>query len=61
MHSGAYHDSMFVAHFAPLGMIFVPSKNGISHNIEEWTDYEDIALGTDILSEILLNLSNKIK
>jgi N-carbamoyl-L-amino-acid hydrolase/ureidoglycolate amidohydrolase len=61
MHSGAYHDSMFVAHFAPLGMIFVPSKNGISHNIEEWTDYEDIASGTDILSEILLNLSNEIK
>lgn len=59
MVSGAYHDSMFVAKFAPFGMIFVPSRNGISHHKDEWTDYEDIAAGTEILAETLLDLSNK--
>lgn len=57
--SGPYHDSLFVGHFAPVAMIFVPSKNGISHSPEEWTDFEDIAAGTDILAETLLELSNK--
>lgn len=61
MVSGAYHDSMFVAQFAPIGMIFVPSKGGISHHQDEWTDYEDIAAGADILAETLLRLSNEVK
>ena len=57
--SGPYHDSLFVGHFAPVAMIFVPSKNGISHSPEEWTDFEDIAAGTDVLAETLLELANK--
>lgn len=59
MISGAYHDSMFVGEFTPVAMIFVPSKNGISHSPDEWTDYEDIALGVDVLAKSLLELSNK--
>lgn len=59
MISGAYHDSMFVGEFAPVAMIFVPSKNGISHSPEEWTDYKDIALGVDVLAKSLLDLANK--
>ena len=43
MASGAYHDSMLVAEFAPFGMIFVPSRDGISHDRREWTDYADLA------------------
>lgn len=58
MISGAYHDSMFVGEFAPVAMIFVPSKNGISHSPNEWTDYGDIALGVDVLAKSLLELSN---
>ncbi|MDF2568009.1 MAG: Zn-dependent hydrolase [Oscillospiraceae bacterium] len=58
MISGAYHDSLFVGEFAPVAMIFVPSKNGISHSPEEWTDYEDIAVGVDALAETLLTLAN---
>lgn len=57
--SGAYHDSMIVSSFAPVGMIFVPSKNGISHSPDEWTDFQDIAKGVDVLAETLLNLANK--
>lgn len=56
--SGAYHDSMFVGKFAPTAMLFVPSKNGISHSPEEWTDFEDIAKGVDVLANTLLELAN---
>lgn len=58
MVSGAYHDAMMVARFAPIGMIFVPSRGGISHDPQEWSDYSDIATGTDILAKALLKLSN---
>lgn len=56
--SGPYHDTLFVGRFAPAAMIFVPSKNGISHSPDEWTDYEQLAQGTDVLAETLLKLSN---
>ncbi|MHB8063979.1 MAG: M20 family metallo-hydrolase [Ruminiclostridium sp.] len=55
--SGAYHDSMMIGIVAPVAMIFVPSKNGISHNPKEWTDYEDIAIGVAVLAETLMKLS----
>jgi hydantoinase/carbamoylase family amidase len=59
MVSGAYHDSMMVGKFAPMAMLFVPSQNGISHSPDEWTEYEDIARGTDVLASALLKLSNQ--
>ncbi|SMC71619.1 M20 family metallo-hydrolase [Papillibacter cinnamivorans] len=59
MISGPYHDSMFVGRFAPVGMIFVPSRNGISHSPEEWTDFAEIAAGTDVLAETLAELANR--
>lgn len=55
--SGAFHDSMMLGLVAPVAMIFVPSRNGISHSPEEWTDYEDIANGVVVLSETLMKLS----
>lgn len=58
MPSGAYHDSMLVARFAPFGMIFVPSRGGVSHHRDEWTDYGDIATGVDVLAGSLLRLAN---
>ncbi|MCD8355665.1 MAG: M20 family metallo-hydrolase [Clostridia bacterium] len=57
--SGAYHDSLFIGEFAPIGMIFVPSKDGISHSPAEWTDFADIAEGADVLAETLLALANE--
>ncbi|MDO5409584.1 MAG: M20 family metallo-hydrolase [Lachnospiraceae bacterium] len=59
MISGPYHDSLFVGRFAPAAMIFVPSKNGISHSKEEWTDYSDLAIGADVLTETLYTLANQ--
>lgn len=58
--SGAFHDSMLVGEFAPVAMIFVPSKDGISHSPEEWTDFADIAKGADILTDVLVNLANEV-
>ena len=59
MVSGAYHDSLLVAEFAPMGMIFVPSRKGISHDPAEYTDMDDIVIGTEVLADTLLMLSNQ--
>jgi len=48
--SGAGHDANHLAEIAPTGMIFVPSKGGRSHCPEEWTEFEEIRLGTEILA-----------
>jgi N-carbamoyl-L-amino-acid hydrolase len=52
--SGAGHDATQIGTIAPIGMIFVPSRNGISHNPAEWTDSEDIALGVQALARALV-------
>ena len=59
MPSGAGHDAMQMAKIAPAGMIFVPSKRGISHNPLEWTDPKDIALGTQLLMETMVRVANE--
>lgn len=56
--SGAFHDSMLVGDFAPVAMIFVPSHDGISHSPQEWTDFDDLAAGTDVLTGTLVALAN---
>jgi len=55
MHSGAGHDAMFFAGITRAGMVFVPSKNGRSHCPEEWSDYDLIAKGTDIIVKTICN------
>ena len=59
MGSGAYHDAMMISEFAPFGMIFVPSKAGISHDRREWTDYEQIADGTKVLASVIKELADQ--
>jgi len=58
MPSGAGHDAMQMAKITPAGMIFVPSTSGISHNPMEWTDPEDICLGTQLLMETMITVAN---
>lgn len=48
MASGAAHDAQIMAHITRAGMIFVPSKDGRSHSIAEWTDMDDIEKGANI-------------
>ena len=54
--SGAGHDAQNVAHFAPVGMIFIPSRGGISHSPLEYTAPEDVANGAEVLYRSLLRL-----
>jgi N-carbamoyl-L-amino-acid hydrolase len=43
-----------MAELAPAGMIFIPSRDGRSHCPEEWSDFDHVALGTDVLAETIL-------
>lgn len=52
--SGAGHDTNHLAGIAPIGMIFVPSRNGRSHCPEEWTSIEDVSMGVKALFNSLL-------
>ncbi|WP_028935776.1 M20 family metallo-hydrolase [Pseudonocardia spinosispora] len=54
--SGATHDAVHIARLCPMGMIFVPSRDGRSHCPEEWTDLEDISTGIRVHAEALLEL-----
>ncbi len=57
MPSGATHDGNAMAMKMPVGMIFVPSVGGISHDKEEWTEWKDIYTGADVLEQVLLRLA----
>jgi beta-ureidopropionase / N-carbamoyl-L-amino-acid hydrolase len=56
MPSGAGHDAQDMARLAPVGMIFVPSIDGISHSPREFSRPEDIANGANVLLHTLLKL-----
>lgn len=58
--SGAGHDANQLARIAPVGMIFVPSRGGRSHCPEEWTDYEDVALGVEALARSVLAFDHSL-
>jgi N-carbamoyl-L-amino-acid hydrolase len=59
MPSGAGHDAMNMAKFTEVGMIFVPSVDGISHNIAEFTEMSEVCTGTDLLLEATLTLAQE--
>ncbi|WP_249877652.1 Zn-dependent hydrolase [Niallia circulans] len=54
MQSGAGHDAMNMTSFGPVGLIFIPSLNGISHHPDEHTDLDDILIGIDVLEAAVL-------
>ncbi|OYU84386.1 MAG: Zn-dependent hydrolase [Flavobacterium sp. BFFFF2] len=47
--SGPFHDALPLSYACDYGMIFIRSKDGISHNPLEYSSYEDLALGTQVL------------
>ncbi len=57
--SGAGHDANHLAGVAPAAMIFVPSKNGRSHCTDEWTDFDDIATGAEVLAQAVRELDRR--
>jgi ureidoglycolate amidohydrolase len=59
MVSRAYHDTNFMARVAPVAMIFIPCRAGVSHRPDEYATPESIALGTRILALALARLANE--
>ncbi|RIW16339.1 Zn-dependent hydrolase [Algoriphagus lacus] len=59
--SGAGHDAQEMARIAPMGMIFIPSKDGISHAPPEYSSKEDITNGANVLLHTILDLDKKLK
>jgi N-carbamoyl-L-amino-acid hydrolase len=58
--SGAGHDAQMLARVCPTSMIFVPSVNGLSHNIAEYTNPADIAAGADVLLQVVLAKASEV-
>lgn len=59
MNSGAGHDAMIMAQITSSNLIFVPSKNGLSHHPDEWTDYAQLQKGAELMLETTLKLAAK--
>ncbi|MFW6266637.1 MAG: M20 family metallo-hydrolase [Halanaerobiales bacterium] len=53
MTSGAGHDANPLSRITPTGMIFVPSKEGISHSPDEWTDWKYVEKGAEVMFETI--------
>lgn len=58
--SRAYHDSLFMARVAPVGMLFIPCRDGVSHRPDEYADLQDIVKGVRVLARTLAALSDTI-
>lgn len=58
MWSGAGHDAMVIAAHAPAGMLFIPSRGGVSHSPHEWTDTADCELGAQVLAGAIRRLAS---
>lgn len=55
--SGAAHDGVQLVDLCPIGMVFVRSKDGISHSPEEWSSKEDCAAGANVLYHTVMRLA----
>ena len=57
MVSRAYHDSLFMSRIAPVGMIFIPCREGVSHRPDEYAAPRDIERGVQVLAHTLAHLA----
>jgi beta-ureidopropionase / N-carbamoyl-L-amino-acid hydrolase len=57
MPSGAGHDAQMISRMCPTGMVFVPSRDGISHNPREYTSPDHLAAGASVLCDVLMDLA----
>lgn len=58
MNSGALHDAAIMTRITDVGMIFVPSVDGLSHTPREWTEYRDIECGANLLLAAVCELAS---
>ena len=59
MVSRAYHDSLFMARIAPIAMLFIPCRNGVSHRPDEYATPADTTLGVQVLASVLAKLASE--
>jgi allantoate deiminase len=59
MLSGAGHDAMIMSQITEVGLIFVPSKGGKSHSKDEWTDYDQLQKGIELVYETIIKLGEE--
>jgi N-carbamoyl-L-amino-acid hydrolase len=57
MVSRAYHDSLFMSRIAPVGMVFIPCRGGVSHRPDEYSAPQEIETGARVLACTLARLS----
>jgi N-carbamoyl-L-amino-acid hydrolase len=57
MISRAYHDSLFMARIAPVAMVFIPCRGGVSHRPDEFASVGDIENGVAVLARALAELA----
>ncbi|MFB3855124.1 MAG: Zn-dependent hydrolase [Vicinamibacterales bacterium] len=57
MMSGAGHDAQIISARWPAAMIFVPSRGGVSHNVQEYTSPSELAAGANVLLHAMLRLA----
>jgi N-carbamoyl-L-amino-acid hydrolase len=58
--SGAGHDAQMLARVCPTGMVFVPSRKGISHNPAEYTEPDHLWAGASVLLDVLVDLAEAV-
>lgn len=59
MISRAYHDSLFIARIAPIAMLFIPCRDGVSHRPDEYSTPEQITAGVEVLARTLAKLASQ--
>ena len=59
--SGAGHDAMIMAQITEVGLVFVPSKDGRSHCPEEWTNYEDLQKGIEVVYDTIKGMAEVLE
>jgi N-carbamoyl-L-amino-acid hydrolase len=57
MVSGPGHDSCYTARHVPTSMIFIPCKDGLSHNEEEWAEPEHVEAGANVMLHAVLEMA----
>ena len=58
MVSGAFHDALFIARVAPAAMIFVPCRDGLSHNESEYVEPADAVTGARVLLQAAIAVAS---
>ena len=59
--SGAGHDAVNVSRIAPTAMLFIPCRDGVSHNEAEYASPEAIAAGADVLLAAMLEFAGTVE